>query len=624
MIALKDTILRISRAVRQSKDLPKTTSSTRQESPREPRTHKPEPTPTIIEKRHEHLPNEKLQQFKPLYSDFQRKVFLDFLRPLNMPNLKTLNKRPPYDSARARSNWRQKSSSAPQDILDTYLKRKRLFKRLIWYLKATTPARCKNVDYSNTDLVQNLLEQDAEMSNYSRKWEMPHQIFHEIPPMPSPLTKENFEEYIYKLTHATYHYKNSLSLQSGIIPQILLHTHKLSNKEFKPFRSTTTFNHLIKYFGCDKGQDLFARELVLAMTKDGHELNRGTISNLFRILKNRSKIRSVRDTYRLTLFLARFADRHSITTNLLTWAKVYDVIDNVYLKEWFLNEMQENGIPFVRLLLDSILRDFARSTKNTEDLIYFIENDLGIKNWRTDAAARGAVIRHSTLYSSVDVPEYVGSEFDFKNWLLGIKYRRDFEGRRSIHMLKNFFVRDFDISETLPNFSMPIEQLIEDFPDVRHQKQLVFVVRGLIYEATKELGLPLERNTYDNGNQSIPENYKIVLRDLNDALQELVARVEFLNKNSLEKCPAPWEWLSNEEVEQWEGWKQSFKANPDGMFPQFEDFQPFPQEEMEKTKTHIMKKMVAARNRERLRVVNEGFDGHMLSLMKERGLIQER
>ena len=45
-------------------------------------------------------------------------------------------------------------------------------------------------------------------------------------------------------------------------------------------------------------------------------------------------------------------------------------------------------------------------------------------------------------------------------------------------MLQRYFERTVEIHETLPIFTIIIDTLVEEYTDIRHLKQLVFVVRG--------------------------------------------------------------------------------------------------------------------------------------------------
>ena len=105
-------------------------------------------------------------------------------------------------------------------------------------------------------------------------------------------------------------------------------------------------------------------------------------------------------------------------------------------------------------------------------------------------------------------------------------------------MLQQYFERTVEIHETLPIFTIIIDTLVEEYTDIRHLKQLVFVVRGMVYEATRVLDLPCEIIQYTDSAQTIPENYKMLARSLYGKLHELQARVEFANNHTLKTYPA--------------------------------------------------------------------------------------
>lgn len=603
MLSIRETISRIGKSIRQIDSLSKTNKPPNKPHPRNERQ--------VLHKENKYLPNEKLAQLKPMYTDFQRKVFQDFLKPIEIPNLKTFNKKEEYDSALASRNWNKRASQKPQDVLDTFLADKPEFDKLIKYLLEITPPHLKNIDYHNELTIRRILDQEA-----IRAYDVPHHAFHEIPPIPSPLTKDSFEQYIYHLTHCKFHYRNSLSLQSGIIPHILLYTHKTTTTKFRPFRSTTTFNWLIKYFGHDKNQSSFARELLLVMNIEGHLLNTETINNLLKVVKVHSRIRANANSFTLALKYLKLSQKLGIDVNLLTWSKVYDIIHNVHLKEAFISFIQENGIPILRGLLLRIIDDFATIASTTEDLIYFIENDLGFKHWENDDIIRAKVIFHR---ARVNGGPFTGSnEYDFKNWLLGLKNSTQLS---SLLMLQQYFGRTIEIHETIPIFSIIIESLVDEYTDIRHLKQLVFVVRGMIYEATHVLSIPCEIIQYADS-QTIPENYKMLARILYGKLHELQARVEFTNSHTFENISLPWEMLSQEEIEKWMALTNKIKNDQAyQLFPHLQDSREFPKTEIDKIMSHIKAKGVASRNRTRVDKITQGFDDYTVALMKERSLL---
>ena len=76
----------------------------------------------------------------------------------------------------------------------------------------------KNIDYQNELAMRRILDQQTKV------YDVPHHAFHEIPPIPSPLTKDSFEQYIYHLTHCKFHYRNSCRCSLALSPYPTIHT----------------------------------------------------------------------------------------------------------------------------------------------------------------------------------------------------------------------------------------------------------------------------------------------------------------------------------------------------------------------------------------------------------------
>ena len=184
-------------------------------------------------------------------------------------------------------------------------------------------------------------------------------------------------------------------------------------------------------------------------------------------------------------------------------------------------------------------------------------------------------------------------------------------------MLQQYFERTVEIHETLPIFTIIIDTLVEEYTDIRHLKQLVFVVRGMVYEATRVLDLPCEIIQYTDSAQTIPENYKMLARSLYGKLHELQARVEFANNHTFENIPPPWQMLSQQEIERW----TVLVKNTTQLFPEFENPTVFPAPEIDKIVSHIKAKGIASRNRTRVHKLTQGLDNYTINLMKERCLL---
>ncbi|KAL6450831.1 AEP3 ATPase expression protein 3 [Candida maltosa Xu316] len=625
MNSIKDTISRIGKSIRQVdtgriiNNHNNTNNHSIRRTDTKTRRRKKKDIEIIHSRDHkEYIPNERLRECKAQYTDFQRKLFQDFLKPLDIPNLKTFNsQKEPYDYETAERKLAKKTSKNPQDILDIFIEDRYQFNSLIKYLLDITPSHLKNLDYNNTLEIQRILTQENSVDSIR------HHTFTELPSMPSPLTKQSFEQYIYELTHRTHHYKNSSSLQSGIIPHILLHTHKLTNDEYKDYRSTTTFNYLIKYFGYQKKQSLFARELLLVMNKEGHVPNIDTINLLLSELKNHARSRSTTSTYVLAMKYLRLSEGLGVRVNLQTWNKIYDIINNDYIKEIYLGVVQEHGIPISRNLLLRIIDDFAENVKNTGEIVYFIEHDLGYLDWRMDKLVNGKMIYYMSRYDGVSYNEVdITNEYDLKHWLLGISRNERILKNKAMMMLRGLLNKSFPITELIPIYTLVIDELIIEFPDIRHLQKLNFLIRGLIYEATMELNLPIEIINYQNRN-SIPENYKIIARNSHNRLIELQARIEFINQNISKTEKLPWELFTSdgESIKEWENIRDKVKEEGYEYFETFQENSIIPKEEISKIMNHIVKRGSSSRNRERLEKINQGFDDYTMNRMKDRKLI---
>lgn len=353
----------------------------------------------IIYKKDRNIPPEQLNKFKPLVNNFQRKAFQNFLEPLQITNLKSLqDERPKYDNKKANFNWNNKKSNDRILSFENFLNERLVFNKMIDYLIKLTPEKFTSYDTNNGgEKLSKLLYEEELHDKQIKIPNTPQYFYHELPPMPQPLTSKKFQEYIYFLTHLKVLYKNLSSLTSGIIPEILLYTHKLTNEEYKPYRSVETYNYLIKYFGNDKNQSSFARELILVMNKDGHKPNIDTINTLLRLCRIHSNIRSIQSTYVIIIKYLQLIEKLNLEINLTTWNRIYDCIHNIFFKETFINKINNINLPICKNLSIRIISDFIKTTKNSNEIKKFIEVDLNIVNWKQDTKIVNLFIQHKIL-----------------------------------------------------------------------------------------------------------------------------------------------------------------------------------------------------------------------------------
>lgn len=363
MLSIRDTISRIARYARQIDTPPKKSVSDAINVAKTPRKVVP------------HHPKAKRST--------QLDIYREFLQPLNIKNLKLMSSADEFDENSARIQWeRAKHRGIPNS--DTFLLQDRMFFH-------------KMMDYLSTLVTEDLKSTDVIKS---ARYECPSISFDELPRVPYPLTPSLFREYIYILTHQKFLYRNSLSLKLGIVARILLYTHSLENDEFRSVRSVHTYNYLIKWFGYDKNQSSFARVLLLMMRKDGHLPNTDTINNLLKCTQIHSHIRSNTNTYQVVLEYLRLARKLNIAIDLSTFSRIYDCINNIFLRELFLARVQHMDLPMLEHLVYKILDDFAETTRDTNEVVSFIEQDLRCTDWRTRSKLSNKVAAHRMLHSA--------------------------------------------------------------------------------------------------------------------------------------------------------------------------------------------------------------------------------
>ena len=312
-----------------------------------------------------------------------QQLFREFLEPLDMPNLKTFttttqqNKndttttignlqllsdstatKNKYNEEEARRNWSKRKSTKVQDQLHVYFENRQIFHKMLRYLVEITPPHLKNIHsetYKHHILAQESLAQHQLYLPSTRFCNN----YGSLPNLPQPLTQEQFTNYIHDLVHIRHHWQNASKL-SGIIPQILLDSHKLTNYELAPYRSTMSYNHLMHYFGIIKNQSFLARALIVSMNRDGHGIDTLTINTMLSIVRQQSRIRSKANSLQLVLKYLHLANDAGVEVNLTTWSRIYDIVASPYLKQQFLDEMDHQKIPICDALYRKMIRDLKK------------------------------------------------------------------------------------------------------------------------------------------------------------------------------------------------------------------------------------------------------------------------
>lgn len=672
----------------------------------------------------------------------QRERFRQFLKPLNISELKTFSDPPPFNTSTATQNWKLKHNSYTSFFND-----RALFNKMMDLLISLTPPHLKNIDHSSLKSV--LSRQHAEEE--ANKFVVRGNEFGELPKMPrekgtrgmkeddlvstvrggmlefesdkshnqrlqedkdfgsgsdvlnhnsgdgntgvdmgsvsdmvdeslttetaelgGSLSKSNnddtanssipefcaelfgvssssfssspspsslqFQEYIYKLCHTTYHYKNSSSL-NGIIPDILLLTHNLNNESYKHLRSVHTYNYLIRYFGYKKNQSTFARELLLVMTRDGHKPNIDTINNLLKTCQIHSHIRSNTNTYQSIIKYLKLTRLFQVDLNLTTFTRIYDCIGNIFLRETFLNKIQSIELPIPRSLLLRIIDDFSSTTKDTNELVEFIEKDLARPDWFTESALASKVVYHRGLQVQnaddlVNLYTFITSKISkIDNHILKSLFeslnKNDKLQHKFYSMMVVYLKHDVDINGNIKLYQYLIKQFFEEFESLSID-QYSFILRGLFHEITTKLNLPLEITKYDNNKYSVGENFAIIRRILDqNHLIKFEAIANYL------KLPSLYEELNPEQVSNWNDFCEKVKTQQFESLPITDIFKllNFPHDENvpnEIPETSLLEfqniaksKAYASQIRHKLQRSEEDIDEFTLKEMRRRKIIEE-
>lgn len=585
MSSIKDALARVSRVILRydqvrSANKPLVLLPTRPSAPAQPRHIQKPPR--------ERIPKHEMDKVRPHLKGFLRKRYQKFLEPLDMPQLKIYDDGlPKYDVLRAEHILANKKSSDRQQIFANYLEEKHNFEKMMNLLVELTPRDLmdKNTVENLTSLTHVLKREELQF-RATRYDHIPRYHFHEVPPIPQPLTQESFQEYIYFLTHLKMLYRNSSSLMSGIVPEILLHTHHLENTQFKPFRTVETYNYLIKFFGYEKFQNSFSRELLLVMVHDGHSPNINTINQLMKTCRIHASRRSLVSTYKVVVSYLSLAKKLDLSLNLATWNRVYDCIHNIYLKEAFLNKMLAVCLPVLNNMCIQILNDYCETTHDTAEVITFMELDLRRPNWRNDPRMAEKVLRHRVKHMTRN--EELSSIFELwlqiatdavslKVLLSAIDENPHFT-HTSFLALCTYVQLSKDTTSVAPeNYSRLLKMLCENKEN--YDISVVnLIVRGIVHcDATKTLNLPTEVIKYEDPSKArrkqtaffpyhIPkghfgENYRIIKRLSYASLIMLEAKVLYANRKlQARRLKSPWVPLAQKDRLAWESIMEQIKT----------------------------------------------------------------
>lgn len=333
-------------------------------------------------------------------SNHEKQKYREFLKPVEMESLKIYkDEKVPYKIDSAKQRWSVENTTNSLAIYESFIDNQNYFNKIIDLLIELTPETLfPKTDYNHRKVIT-----DYETARSKAKYDVPRFYFKPVPRFNEITKVREFEEYIYSLTNTKYLYENASSI-NGIVNDILLYTHNLDNVQFKNLRNVNTYNNLIKWYGYDKNQGLFARSILISMKKDGVDPNIETINTLLKSM--RLGIRGYSNKYILIVQYLQLCKQYGLKADLLTWTRIYSLLGNIYLKEIFLNKISAINLPITKELIYLIVDDYMKFGSDIES---FLENDLKITDWKADSKLvnkvnyfkiiNGGDITHNNKYS---------------------------------------------------------------------------------------------------------------------------------------------------------------------------------------------------------------------------------
>jgi ATPase expression protein 3 len=234
----------------------------------------------------------------------------------------------------------------------------------------------------------------------------PKHIYTEVPTLPDFREHpEKFDEYIYQLTHSTFHYKQS-SKFNGIIPKILRNLFHPLNLNTLPIRSAQSFNHVIFYF-VNKWDIATCRELLVQMKSEGKIPTTTTYNIMLKALTTLQKIQHISDPYNVALKHLTQMKRYSLNADLVTWNIMFALLKDDLSKEIILLKRAELKIPIDDRFMYTLVKYMSNKNGMTAKKMLIFMKELGIPlEGRVVNVVSGMLIQERQFTSALKIIEY--------------------------------------------------------------------------------------------------------------------------------------------------------------------------------------------------------------------------
>lgn len=536
---IKDAILRVSRRVRALDNITRRNNRPNLISSSIGIVNNFESKPHMHNYRSSKKLSQNLLQSNDKFKQHERKKFQEFLLPLEIPELK-INDSKSFNTNLAKENWKIANSSDNLIRYKTFLDNQHTFNQVIELLIELTPDYLKGDrdEFTHSRILQDYEDQIVKYPD------LPKFYFKDIVAVSKI---KDFNKYIYLLTHCKIFNLQGTNSLNGVVNDILLYTHKLDNKQFASRRNVETFNYLIKYYGFDKNQSIFSRTLLLVMKEEGILPNIGTFNNLLKSAMVNSHIRSTNSNkFAVILRYLKLVQNLKLQVDLMTWQRVYSCINNIYLKEQFLNKVSLINLPITDDFCLRIIDDYMHYCNSEQQLVEFIENDLNYKQWRDNDKIMNKVI-YFKLTRFQEFPTIIPNKFTKWHIYQGIS-KLNISTKEKIQKMLKYYEPDLilinkmittlnSLQVSKYEFHSIVERLVYDFISLSGQNMQV------MKKFNKHLSL-IELKLHYLKLTINPSNHSINDLQLNDEVFIVPERlikahkfrvIKFMNQNKLDQ-----------------------------------------------------------------------------------------
>lgn len=238
-------------------------------------------------------------------------------------------------------------------------------------------------------------------------------IYTEIPPVPE--FGENtslFEDYIYQLTHSTFHFKSS-SKFNGIISKILKNLFHPLNSNSIALRTVNSYNDVIFFYSI-KWNIATCRELLVQMRLENVRPNTTTFNIMLKSLLTHQNIRHVSDPYKIASSYFNEMKKYGVKADLVTWNLVFNLFKDDISKKLLLENRKLLGLPadphFIRSVFKYLSFKEEITSRNVVSLVK--EYDLPMDSKLLSVLLK-KLIKENHIFSAWKVIDHARTEFNF-------------------------------------------------------------------------------------------------------------------------------------------------------------------------------------------------------------------